>query len=388
MWNKCIQIFVFCMVLTVSAQEVADSEKPYISWKAVPEIEHYQLQVRDNQKEIIIDKKLKATKYSLDLEPGNYEHRIGVYNKFGKVKKYTDWIPFLLEKSFIPEVTSEKKNFGLKTDKKNVLIIHGLHFLPETKVSLKNSLNEFPIISIDRPSKNTFHLILNNKDATIGEYDLILENPNKKILRLEKFYTLNEKEQIADNAKIIKEPDTKETKEAKEIKKPDKEEIMQPYPYWKEGGMSMLLPGWGQYAKGEKYKTILWDSFLLVSAGYLKSSLDHFNADKKKYNDSIHQLMILSEINGFQQSVGISYTLNEKYFLQAQQSSNRVYTVSIFLGVVYLANVLDALFWRIPVKTTQSSEKGLHIYANFYNSPSTLNTPQSSRWELGFRIKY
>ena len=45
---------------------------------------HVQLALQHYNK-IILDEKVTETKYPLELEAGKYEHRVGLYNKFGKV---------------------------------------------------------------------------------------------------------------------------------------------------------------------------------------------------------------------------------------------------------------------------------------------------------------
>jgi hypothetical protein len=376
MWNKIkILIFIVCLALSISAEESEESDNPAIIWKAVPDVTEYQLQIKTSEEEVIINEKVKVTKYPISLQPGKYKHRIGLYNKFGKVYGFTDWIPFSISRSLVPEVTSEKINYGFKTDATLILKIKGLYFLRKTKVTLKNSLNEFPIISINRPSSNTIELVLNNEAAALGEYDLILENPNKKILTLEKFYTLNLTNQVVDNSDTPKDTKKKETNDLS-------------YPYWKSGAMSMLLPGWGQFNKDEKFKAIFWESLLLAGAVYGKSSLDKFNSDKRNYNNSVNQYILFSEIFHYEQIIPLSYAINEKYFIRAEHSSNQVYQASIFVGVIYLANILDALFWRIPPKTAQAPENGLHFYATIQNRSFNLNNPQNSHIEFGLQFRF
>ena len=84
------------MCKSIFSQESEDIENPFLIWQPVENIKFYQLQVRDNEQEIILDEKVTETKYPLELEAGKYEHRVGLYNKFGKVYGFSEWIPFVI----------------------------------------------------------------------------------------------------------------------------------------------------------------------------------------------------------------------------------------------------------------------------------------------------
>ena len=91
MLNRIVKLLliVYLFNSSIFTQENGDPDSPSLMWKPIPKIKNYQLQVRDSAKKVIVDKKLKETSYTLELEPGNYEHRVGVYNKFNKLSAFT-----------------------------------------------------------------------------------------------------------------------------------------------------------------------------------------------------------------------------------------------------------------------------------------------------------
>ena len=376
---------IFCLCKSIFSQESEDIENPFLIWQPVENIKFYQLQVRDNEQEIILDEKVTETKYPLELEAGKYEHRVGLYNKFGKVYGFSEWIPFVIAKYKIPQVTSEKNNFGYKTDSIHTITIKGKYFLSKTKVFLKNASGNFPIISINRPTNNTIELVLNNQEGLVGDYDLTLENPGKKILFLEKFYTLTGLEVTTNNPPDEKEKpeEVKETKETKTEKK-----IPLTYPYWSSGLRSTLLPGWGQYHKEQKLKAILLDSSLLLSLIYFKFATDNFVADKSAYDTSVNQTLFMSVLVRQQSLVYFSFMQNESNFLKAEASSNQVYQASILVGAIYFINILDALFWKIPQEQTAIiPEKKLQFFTNIQNTSINRITRQTES-QIEFGLKY
>lgn len=63
--------------------------------------------------------KTKASRFEVNLPPGVYEHRIGVFNKFGRLTVFSEWASFEVIVSRAPLISPDssvkilKKNWDL-----------------------------------------------------------------------------------------------------------------------------------------------------------------------------------------------------------------------------------------------------------------------------------
>jgi hypothetical protein len=370
MWNKFL--FILFLLISISlpifSQEQVDQENPVIVWEPIENAIKYQLQIKNEADEIILEVDMTETSYKLNLETGKYSHRVGSYNKFGKISSFSEWFPFVISRSLAPEVTSEKNITRSKQESQSKILIEGKNFYKDTKLTLKNEIDSVVITSV-KLKKGIFEVTVDNENTKAGNYDLILENPRKKILVLNNFYQLKS-EDIPFLPAVNS--DT-------------------PYPYWKQAAKSTILPGSGQYSKDHVFSGIFFDVGLLLGAGYYKSSLDTFNSEKHKYNQLVLRSLVYQATEA--QDIGIQYNFiaNENQFRRAQAASTSTYQVSIFLASFYALNILDALLWKTSTDLSQS-ETNIHFYTKVLPAANSNFTPNHastiSQLEFGLRFNF
>ena len=353
--------FLFYFSSTIFSQEKLEKENSMLLWDPIPNAIKYQLEVRNENKEIILKEEVNQTSYNLNLEPGNYSHRIGGYNKFNKLATQSEWINFTVAKSFAPEITSEKTIVCTKKILEKTIHIKGNHFSKYTKLTLTNKTGKVKITSI-KLNDGIFELVLDNKETIAGNYNLTLENPRNKTLTIKDFYILEE-----DNAFALHSS----------------------YPYWKAAGMSMVLPGWGQVKKDQIASAAILDLALIASIGYYKASLNNFHSEKKSYDESLLMAVL------FQQTRIPSGTLyglmsSEAQFLKAEASAIQTRQAFAVITSIYCLNILDALLWKTSVKTA-NGELNSQFYTKFQIAPavnSYLTTSVSPQIEFGFKVEF
>lgn len=363
-------LFLFSITLALYSQEQVDQENPVIVWEPIEHAIKYQLQIKNEADEIILEVDMSETSYKLNLDTGKYSHRVGSYNKFGKISSYSEWFPFVISRAMTPEVTSETNIIKSKLENQSKILIEGKNFYRDTKLILKNETDSAVVIST-KLKKGIFEVTIDNENTKAGNYDLILENPRKKILVLNNFYQLKS-ESIPSSPAVN--TDT-------------------PYPYWKQAAKSTILPGWGQYSKDHTFSGIFFDVGLLLGAAYYKSSLDTFNSEKHKYNQLVLRGVFYQAIDG--QDIGMTYNFiaNENQFRRAQAASTSTYQVSIFLASFYALNILDALLWKTSTDFSRN-EINIHFYTKVLPTPAVNSNfsqnpvPAISQLEFGLRLNF
>ncbi|MBK8393743.1 MAG: hypothetical protein IPL26_00650 [Leptospiraceae bacterium] len=391
MLNKLLSaILILFLLIPIVSQEI-DIENPILTWEAIPNANGYQLQIRNESEEIIVEKKTTESSYTLNLPPGKYSHRVGSYNKFGKISSYSEWFSFNITKTLEPEVTNPKQVIGSKTELEMKILIEGKNFYKDTLISLKNEIESVAIIKT-KLKKNGYELTIDNENTKIGNYDLTLENPRKKILVIKDFYILKsepvisvipdkpdenvDKDKVADN-------DKKETE--------SKVETLT-YPYWGEAARSALFPGWGQFRKDQKYSGFFFGFSTIVSAAYFYSNYSSFQTAQKDYNQSVTQSLLFQTLGGGEFVTFYGFFSSEEKLQKAQSASASVFNASIILASIYSLNVLDALLWKISNKPPEQTS--FHFFTNFQIQPlansNYITNPQnnSSRIEFGLQFKF
>ncbi|HMV43657.1 MAG TPA: hypothetical protein PK079_25730 [Leptospiraceae bacterium] len=363
MWNRIKVLMLFLFTLSILSEDILDIDNPTITWSASEGSTEYILQIKNEVDEITYEIETKETYYKVDLEPGRYSHRVGTYNKFGKVTSYTDWVPFIVVRSLPPIVTSEQFFISSKSEKEKTILIEGKNLYKDTKVFLKNE-NSTVQLKNKVFKKGTIEITIDNENMKEGSYDLILENPRKKILTLNQFYQLGETKSLPNSSRE------------------------NPYPYWKEAGKSMLIPGWGQYSKEHFPSSIFFNLCFIIAGANYSYSYQTFHSDKKKYNNTINQGILYQMIDKQDSVLLYNYFNSNEYFKRGEDSANKVYTASILFASIYTLNILDALLWKTSISLTKQ-EATLNLYTKVYSNPTNLNiTNQNSYIEFGFRFVF
>lgn len=391
--KKNIQVFLFFLITSVSltAQEKTESieeesmaeESGTLLWAEVKGAKGYQVQVRDEKNQTVLDKKTPENSFKVKLPFGKYEHRVGVYNKFGKLGNFSEWVKFAVTKSLVPEITGEKQIEVIISSKRKKISIKGNYLYTYTKVSLQNSRKQIKLENLKKVSADTVEFEISYEDFSPDVFDLVLENPKKKILKIEKFLVLKNRWDSAET--VIRESQDKPAKDVPGKDSPGKEiagkntDPVKPavkgrYPYWKEAGMSALLPGRGQFMKNQAWKGIVFDGMLVLGAAYYYYSYQEFLQAKNNYNAAVLNGVYFTAFSrmasGNASSTGLilgnlsALSNSESKYKRGQDKASAVQGAAILIGLVYTLNILDALLWKVPEPDAALEEGRLRMFTN------------------------
>lgn len=373
---------------TIEEESMAE-ESGTLLWAEVKGAKAYQVQVRDDKNKIILDKKTSENSFKVKLPFGKYEHRVGVYNKFGKLGSFSEWVRFAVTKSLVPEITGDKQLEVIISSKRRKISITGNYLYTYTKVYLQNSKKQIKLENLKKVSSDTIEFEISYEDFSPDVFDLILENPKKKILKVEKFLVLKNRWDSTETViRDSQEPPAKTTP-GKEIAGKDtpakntdpvKPAVKGRYPYWKEAGMSALMPGRGQFMKNQAWKGIVFDGMLVLGAAYYYYSYQEFVQAKKNYNSAVVNGVYFTAFSrmasGSASSSGLimgnlsALSNSESKYKRGQEKANAVQGAAFLMGFVYALNILDALLWKVPEPETAMEEGGLKMFTNMGLVPS------------------
>ncbi len=356
-----------------------------LEWEEVKGARAYHLQIRDSNQKIVFDEKVGKPFFELkNLEEGTYEHRIGVYNKFGKIVTYTEWESFSVLKVLPPEVIEPKELELEESTEVKKFSITGKNFKKKMKVSLFPSQgNNFPIQEKKIISESEFQIALNMKDYPVGTYNLVLENsPNKKT-EIKNFLKVKpKKEQVAET---IEPPPTKKEPEKFE----EKPEFEEPYPYWKEAWQSTYFPGLGQWNKGHKFKAVGFGILLMGGVVYYFGTVRDFQSAQKKYDETVLRSGLLSSTLPSSSRLGFLTLLanNENAFQVANYKADLTRQAIIGIGVIYTLNILDALLWK---KDNVKKEEEISLFPKlfFYSYKDFYSNQFSTEYQFHWNFRF
>lgn len=148
-------------------------------------------------------------------------------------------------------------------------------------------------------------------------------------------------------------------------------------------GRSAILPGWGQFYKGESLKGTLFTSGFLLLTLTSAATYSNFQSKKSEY-ESAQKVDILANLTytGFS-PLGI-YSYNQANSLSSQvNQAGSVAQISLYsLGGLYIFNLFDAYFLGSTTGGATANESRFHLHYAYYPSSShTLGREQN--YELG-----
>lgn len=147
---------------------------------------------------------------------------------------------------------------------------------------------------------------------------------------------------------------------------------------------SALIPGWGQWEKGEKIKASIFLFSFLGSAYFLIHENLHYQTAKKKYND-FENTMVLSPTN--QSILGIGLLRSQNLYSDYQNAGeNAQKAVGVFVGI-YIINLIDAIIFKNNTldSDNNASEKisiSPRIYFDRYTGSFEKNFSVNYTWRF------
>ncbi|MBE7412046.1 MAG: hypothetical protein L6Q54_05420 [Leptospiraceae bacterium] len=188
---KKLYVMIFCVSIGSFAQDRGDE---YIAWTKIPDANGYVVEIRNESKEIVLQKKVTTSFLEVNLQKGKYEVRTAPLDIFGKPAVWSNWEIIKVIVSIPPVVSGKQPPVKLQTGKKNPDIkIEGKNFLDNIQVYAKNNLEKIPSKSVKvSEGGNSVSFSLDTKEAKPGTYDLVLANPRKKNIEIKDFVVIGE----------------------------------------------------------------------------------------------------------------------------------------------------------------------------------------------------
>ncbi|HMV45333.1 MAG TPA: DUF5683 domain-containing protein [Leptospiraceae bacterium] len=383
---KYLLLFILIAANSIIAQSTENNpKKTSIKWKNVENAIGYKLEIRpDKEKEMQINS--TENEVFLDLKPGKYEYRVGALNKFKKVKHWSKWSSLEVIYSQPPIVEENLKYTFTIPEKKQDIVVKGKYFLEDIEVELESSNGIVPINEIKRVSESEIKFSVNLETFTSPDsFRLTLRNPLNKSTSVDSFVLLQEKPKSAepniaetkdtkpdDPTKIDKDNSVaKETREGTdtttEVTKgePKKSYFAEVFPpLWR----SSLIPGWGQYYKGEKTKAYIFGG----SVVFFLSSVFFFESYKQyslSRSDQFSNLLFL--LPGDRNLLPAAIYLRSQSIESRNNAQEEVNKQEAVVGVataIYLYNVVDILINRKSSdKIINAPEKTSGLFFNMGN---------------------
>jgi hypothetical protein len=380
MLNKLPKVFLFLLLLfhisIISNDKEEDNNlESKIEWESVKSAKGYQVQIRNNNKKLVVDEKINDTKYLVNLPEGAYEERIGVYNKFGKISGYSDWQKIIINKVYNPQIDNNK--ISIQNDINiHKLIIKGNFFTSDTKVILKSEKEKIIITEQNFKSEKEIEVTIYVENSSSGIFDLIIINPrNKKSSSLE-YLTIVDK-----NASLALLNDRSIEAKSKFTLIPDKIAMY-------NGVRSAILPGFGQYHKNQKVKSGVYAFAFLGSLYYLETLVSAYSENKKQYDNSSNLGVILGlQTQNFSNGL-IFYNFNQtnQYLSQAESKGLQATQVFSVVSLIYLVNVFDAIYSKSNDEL--SIKPGFQFYSDYKLQSVSPYTPLNSQVDIGFKWNF
>lgn len=346
---------------------VFDSLSQDLKWERIENASGYRVQVRDENQNIVLDKKVKTNSYELrkNIKAGVYQHRIGVLDKLGVAKSWTNWISFEVVVSSPPKLTNDKPIYSFRDESPKKIVLEGENFTKETKVTIRSNGNQVPIQDTNYINSKKIEIELDTEKAPLGDYDLVLENPKGKSYQKRRFFVLKERGKTC--------------------------EIFPPL--WR----SSLVPGWGQYYRADKCKTKeswkgkVYPAITLVLLAAYYQTNQNYNQKLSDYNNSINTTFLIPMGEPLQV---VNFLDSEQRYQSARQAVTQLNQVSTLLLGFYLWNIVDIFLFH-PYKQIlpQPKEESSNI---FFYSRIYQNLPQYNRiynknnieYTLGFKLRF
>ncbi|WCL47573.1 hypothetical protein [Leptospira sp. GIMC2001] len=340
-----------------------------IEWTAVSYAKEYRVQIRNKNKQNIQDLRTKTNSAKVKLPAGEYEQRVGVVNKFGRLESFSDWqeIQIMVVKAAKIEKIDPKVTPGIVPIKgeKTKIAIQGKNFVPDTEIQFEQNGKVFKPKKIIYKNDNTMEVVF-DEPLPQGDWDLVVKNPKKNPIVAKNYISayepvsnsqekkIREKEllkiQSNDNKLANMNSDKESSVDGSEKTDPNKaktdKEIDGSFSKnrWEPIKRSMLLPGWGHFHMDNNKKGYIYSGLFALSLTnvYLKNL--ELKAANANYKDTT-ALSTLIQFSG--NNIGSDIRV---YRIGADQNAfNKVKgktlefntSIVILLGV-YLYQVYDA----------------------------------------------
>ncbi|MCR9142763.1 MAG: hypothetical protein NXI24_10965 [bacterium] len=159
----------------VSAQE--DPLAVRLNWEARPGANEYWLQIRDEDRETVIDKRVAGESLTFRLQPGDYSQRISAVNRLGTAGTWSPWQPLRIRITRVPLIGAIKPVGEEAADGSRTVEVRGRYFTDHTKVFLERPGKAPQEVPVTLRESSRLLVLLRPADIGDGRYSLVVQNP-------------------------------------------------------------------------------------------------------------------------------------------------------------------------------------------------------------------
>ena len=191
--------FLFTISFLLLCTNIIATEQGYIEWKPIKGAFGYKLEIRDENKKLIIEEVVNSTRYLIRTPTGKYEFRISPMNVFEKTTVWSYWNPLNVVISKRPSILLTELTLDISELNKPI-IFKGKNFLSDTKLKFISGNRTINTKTITLTDAGTISVVINPENAMQGKYELLMENPGNRILSIKNFLNLtdnNEADRLA-----------------------------------------------------------------------------------------------------------------------------------------------------------------------------------------------
>jgi hypothetical protein len=160
---------------SLHAQE--DPQAVRLDWAPRPEAEAYWVQIRDHDREIVLDERVKGESFTFRIIPGDYNQRIAAINRFGTPGPWSPWQPLRIRATRTPRIGALAPLGATASDGSREVEVRGDHFTQHTRVYLQRPGQEPREVPVRRRESNRLVVRLTPADFRDGNYSLVVQNP-------------------------------------------------------------------------------------------------------------------------------------------------------------------------------------------------------------------
>jgi hypothetical protein len=325
--HSAIRLLVF-FILLHHCPIYSEPQKIKLEWQKVPAAKWYIMEVKDSRGDRIFKEKVDALFIEIELEIGEYEKKLIVYNKLDEKILESEWMPLNVVPLYKPEITELQPITIDKFKEYKETSWNGNHFDPNMEVWLRSERYVLQIKGISIANENQFFIHEKLIDLPIGAYDLILKNPQGAETIYPKAIT------IVD------------TTPPRNVEKQ--------YEIFKR---SVLFPGWGQYYaytkygfEGDKTRATIYSSLFLFTGLLSYKYYTDYGLKNRSFDDfKSGNLGMATALLNSDDNTKAGYAIYAISNLQSHQRQlqkiadpfNMAFSILTF---TYLINAIDAYF--------------------------------------------
>jgi hypothetical protein len=165
------------MAILLFATVISSAAERRITWEPVAGAAGYFLEIKDSAGNITVSTTVSENFYPVSkLEPGAYSFRIATVNILKQQGESTQWIDFVIERLYIPELKSVSPGVLISSYMNKNIVVKGKNLKPGAKLFLRGNGKEIELTDIEVVPDN--EVVFNYKpDSSLkGKYDLVLIN--------------------------------------------------------------------------------------------------------------------------------------------------------------------------------------------------------------------